>query len=434
MRTPGQAITDTALPRPWGGVVLNFGSRATTMLLGLLILVVVARQGPQVQGAFSLFVAIEAALVALGSGLGLMLAREASLAGGALVGRRLRRVLGFALAAGLFAALLLAATSYVTPLSPYNLLWVLALAAPCLLFAPTSIALWMGQRRLVALNAAQVASPAIVLAMLVLLPALGIEGLLGALVAWALARALVGVGTAAWALARPAVTAGGRPHADTASGDAWRFVIMIALANGVSLANYRAMLFLVERMQGLEVAGVYSVAAQVAELLWLLSWAVTVAVYSSMGTRDAAAAVATTLHAVRLGLTATMLGAPLLAVAAWLALPALLGEAYRASLAPLVLLLPGIAAYAAASILSAYYTQHRGHPHWAAGIAGLSLALSMAIGFWAVPRWGASGAALATSMAYIVAIGVALRMFARDAGLHWSALFRGGGTRLPRPT
>ena len=65
--------------------------------------------------------------------------------------------------------------------------------------------------------------------------------------------------------------------------------------------------------------GVYSVAIHVAELLWLLSWAVTVSAYSRIGTRDSAAAVSTTLRAVRLGLGAALAAAPLLGVAAWLA-------------------------------------------------------------------------------------------------------------------
>jgi Na+-driven multidrug efflux pump len=56
------------------------------------------------------------------------------------------------------------------------------------------------------------------------------------------------------------------------------------------------------------------------------------------------------------------------------------------------------------------------------------------VAYWTVPRWGASGAALATSSAYLVAIGVAFRLFARDAGLRLSVLWRGGHARLPQLT
>jgi O-antigen/teichoic acid export membrane protein len=416
-----------------GGVALNFIARVCVLLLGLAVLVLVARQGPHLQGAFSLFVTIEAVFVALGSGLGLLLAREAAKADGALPASRLRRMLAAALCAGVVVAALLAAASRLSSSDPYRALWVMALAAPCLLLAPTASGLWMGQRRLVALNAAQVASPALLLLMLLLAPAAGAAGLIGLLAAWSLARVLTGLGTAGWALARPAVAAG-NAVAPMAARDARRFVALIALANVISLANYRAMLFLVERLQGLAAAGVYSVAVQVAEVLWLFSWAVTVSAYAGIGTRDAAAAAAATLRVVRLGLGATLLAAPLLGAAAWLTLPAVLGETYRASLVPLLLLLPGVVAYAAASGLSTYYTQHRGHPHWAAGIAGLSLVVALAVAGWTVPRWGVAGAALATTAAYVVAITVAVGFFVRDAGFGWSALWRGTVEQLPRPT
>jgi O-antigen/teichoic acid export membrane protein len=432
MRMASQASLPVS-PGFWGGVALNFGSRVATVLLGLAILVVVARLGPEALGAFSLFVAIEAGIVALGSGLGLLLAREAAQTGGPLQSQRLLRLLGVACIAGLVAAMALMIVSYLSPDRPYELLWILAIAAPFLLLAPTVVGLWMGQGRLVALNAVQVASPLLVLAMLALLPLLGHEGLVATLLAWVLARTVVGLGAAGWALRRPSLVAAREPPVATAAAGAWKFVLMIALANVISLANYRAMLFVVERTQGLAVAGIYSIAAQVAEMLWLLSWAVTVSVYARIGARDSTAAVATTLRAVRLGVMAAMLAAPLLGIAAWLAVPLLLGEAYRPALVPLAWLLPGVVVYASASALSAYYTQHRAHPHWPAGIAALSLVLALGIGSWAVPRWGAAGAAVATSTAYVLAILVALSLFARDARLSWSSLWRHDVAHAGRP-
>jgi O-antigen/teichoic acid export membrane protein len=192
----------------------------------------------------------------------------------------------------------------------------------------------------------------------------------------------------------------------------------------VSLANYRVTLFVLERQQGLAVAGVYSVALQLAELLWLLSQAVTVSGYARIGAPDRAVAIATTLRAMRIGVAAAALAAPALAMVAWFVLPRVLGNAYRDALWPLLLLLPGVAAYAAASALSAYYTHHRGRPHWAAGIAALSCGLTLLLALVTVPRWGAAGAAAATSIAYLVAIVTAVTLFRRDTGLPWRGLWR----------
>ena len=101
MTLPAASPNPAAAASLWRGAALNLVSRVATVALGLATLVLVARQGPQVQGAFSLFVAIESALLALGSGLGLLLAREASQGQGVLTPRRLQRGLLWAVAGGL---------------------------------------------------------------------------------------------------------------------------------------------------------------------------------------------------------------------------------------------------------------------------------------------------------------------------------------------
>lgn len=405
------------------GAALNLGAKLLAVALGLAILVAVARLGPAVQGAFALFVAVESALVTLASGLGLLLAREVSQRRGLLPAGRTRRLLGAAFAFGLVAAAVLAAWAAYAEADPYRHLWLLALVAPLTLMVPTAGGLWMGQGRLLALNIPLVAAPAVVLA--VLLAARWTPGAAASVVlaAWAAGKAVVGLcaGAVAWR-EDPRAPAGPAP---TPTREAWRFVAMIALTNLVSLANYRATLFLVERLRGLDEAGVYSVAVQVAELLWLLSSAVTVAAYHRIGSPDAREAAALTLRAVRINLGATLAAAPALALAAWALLPRVLGEVYAQALLPLLLLLPGVAGYAAASSLSAFYTNHRGRPQWSAAVAGLSLAITLAVAALAVPRWGGVGAAIATSCGFLAAIGVALRHFLRDAGLPCGALWRG---------
>lgn len=406
------------LPRTLArGAALNLAARLAAVALGLAILVTVARLGPAVQGAFALFVAVEAALLTLLSGLGLLLARAISNRQAA-PGPLLTALLRWAVGLGLMAALALLAWSMLSDAEPYRHLWLLALAAPLLLLVPTASGLWLGQGRMGPLNAPQVAAPAAVLAALWLLPQSTPAAVLPVLIAWVVGKAVVALLTG-WAALRETGWAAATPQALAGH---WRFVALIGATNLISLLNYRATLFLLERHGGLAEAGVYSVAVQVAELLWLLSSAVTVSAYHRIGAPDAIEAASITLRAVRFNLLATLLAAPLLYALAALALPRVLGPAYIGALAPLALLLPGVAGYAAASSLSAYYTNQRGRPQWSAGIAGLSLVLTLAIAALAIPRWGAGGAALATSLAYGLAIAVALALFLRDTGLPWRAL------------
>ncbi|MEW6098403.1 MAG: teichoic acid transporter, partial [Pseudomonadota bacterium] len=66
-------------PRPLArGAISHLATRLASVGLGLLVLVAVARQEPQVQGVFSLLVATEALFAALLSGLGLAAARRVS--------------------------------------------------------------------------------------------------------------------------------------------------------------------------------------------------------------------------------------------------------------------------------------------------------------------------------------------------------------------
>jgi O-antigen/teichoic acid export membrane protein len=174
-------------------------------------------------------------------------------------------------------------------------------------------------------------------------------------------------------------------------------------------------------VRGLDATGVYAVAVQLAELLWLLSAALSTAAYRRIGAPDRAQAARVALQATGWGVAATLLAAPLLWVAAWAWLPLLVGAAYADALRPLALLLPGVVLYAAASAMSAFFTNHLGQPQWAARIAALSLVLNTLGCLWAVPRWGLDGAAASTSLSYALAIAVAWTQFARAAGVPWHA-------------
>ena len=326
----------SALKNAWASVpraaLGNLAAKLLIVGLGLGITVLVARQGPRVQGAFALFVAVESALLTLFSGLGLWLARQMSRqqAGQAVHAQpMLRSVLRAALGLGLLASGVLLAVSWWADKLPYAQLWLLALAAPFLLLVPTATGLWLGQGRMWPLNAAQVAAPASVLSGLAVAWWLGqgaerhTSTVLMVLMAWVSGKSLVAVLTAIYALN----DADRRDEPITPDTPApvwwadWRFVATIGVTNVVSLLNYRASLFLVERFHGLGAVGTYSVAVTVAELLWLLSQSVTVSAYSRIGNPDVRVASAMTVQAVRINVLATVLAAPILLVLATWALP-----------------------------------------------------------------------------------------------------------------
>lgn len=419
--------------------------------LGLAITVTVARQGPQVQGAFALFVAVESALLTLFTGLGLWLARQMSQQAGGEQGQALpmlQGVLRAAVALGLMASLVLLGVSWWAKAMPYTYLWLLALAAPFLLLVPTATGLWLGEGRMWPINVAQVSAPASVL--------IGLGGawwitqgaqagrstVLLVLTAWVTGKSIVAVVTAFYALRHARQRderledglEGSRLSAFLQKPPGWLaqwpFVVTIGITNVIGLMNYRVSLFLVERFDGLSTTGVYSVAVTAAELLWLLSSSVTVSVYSRIGHPDVKIAAAMTVQAVRINVLSTLAAAPVLLGLAWWGLPWVMGPAYQASLLPLAALLPGVAAYAAASSLSAFYTNHLGRPQLSGAIAGMSLTISFCVGWFLVPLWGPLGAGVASSTGYIVAIAAAYGVFLKHAGLPIRALWQPSLTRV----
>ncbi len=406
------------------GASINLAGRVVVVAGGLVLMALVARLGPEPQGVFALFVAFEAMLLALFSGFGLVLARAHSRSGspgGERVDPRLHStMLVAALAVGGVAALVLLAVSQLTERAPYAQLWLLALAAPWLLAVPTATGAWLGQGRLLPMNLGLVAAPVLVPVLVALWmaigPALTIGGVLGA---WVVAKVGVGVATlvASWR------DAGGARPQRALLGPQWVFIATIGATNVVSLLNYRVNLFMVERVDGLSQARINSIAVSGAELLWFVSSSITTAVYRRIGAADPQAAAWMALQAMRWSALSVMVFVPVLLAVAWWALPNVLGEAYRASWWPLVLLMPGTLAYSVASAVSAYFTNHLGKPQLAGRIAALSMGSNLVISALLVPRFGIAGAAVATSLSYTLAIGVGLFMFLRAAGLPPRALW-----------
>lgn len=393
------------------GTAINLATRVLAMLLVLVLTTLAARIGTEAQGVFALFTSVEGLLLALLSGFGVALARRVShhreqpralLAAMLLVGAGL----------GLVAALGLWGLSR-AGLPAYRWLWLLALAAPLLLLAPTVQGLWLGAGRMGPMAHLTLAPPLLALLLVLLAWALAGLALPQVLASWVLAKVVVGLVAVAllWRagrLAAPDFAAFGRELP---------FVATIGLTNLIGLLNYRVGLFVVERLLGLSATGVYSIAVICAELLWFVSGSLTQAAYGRIGHADQAQAAATALRVAQLGVAALVVMAPLLWLLAQGLLPALLGEAYRASLLPLLLLLPGVMLFGAASALSAYFTNHAGAPQVSARVAALSLGVNGVLACLLVPLMGMAGAALAATLAYSASVLLLAWRFARHAGL-----------------
>lgn len=418
--------------------LINLGARVGAVVAVLGVVALTARISPAAQGAFALFTSVEGILLALCSGLGVALARAPRPSGAADSGvsgddgldARRGAALG-CLLLGVAAAPLLWALADRGG-AGYEHVTLLALAAPVLLLAPNLGGWWLGQGRMRPLALATLAAPLLALVAVAGLALAGVASLQAVLVAWVVAKLVVGLGVAVVLVCAPSPGEGGGVGlASWARAWAWLrgqagFVLTIGATNLVGLLNYRVGLFVIERHLGLVVTGVYSIAVVIAELLWFVSSALTQAVYGRLGAPDRAAAAALTLRVLQLSLLALLALAGPLALLAYALVPRVLGPGYEAAAMLLVLLLPGVVLFGGASALSAWFTQHCGQPRVPAQAAAVSLLLNLVLCSLWVPAIGAAGAALAASAAYGTTMAWLAWRFSRSAGLPLGALCRAG--------
>ena len=272
----------------------------------------------------------------------------------------------------------------------------------------------LGQARVRLWNYVQLGSPVLTLAgMLVLVVALDL-GVLGAVTAWLVAN----VATAAFALgaARDLWLPLARPRLDRVA----RSLAVLAAGMGavqvINLLSYRIELFILDRHAGLAEIGIYSVAMQAAEAMWLLSAAVANAVTAPAIHDEERKAVRLVRRAAlrALGLTAAVACA--VGLAAPFVLPLVLGEAFEGSVRPLLLLLPGIVLYAPVSVLVVYLSVRHGRPRLSVAVSLLGMAVTLGLALVLIPEHGVTGAAVASAVGYAAGGALAWLFFVRVAG------------------
>ena len=272
----------------------------------------------------------------------------------------------------------------------------------------------LGLARVRAWNAIQALSPILTLVgMLVLVVALD-GGVRAAVVAWTVAHVLTAavalvVGRDLW-----------RPVARPALLDAEvRTILRLALAMGavqvVNLVGYRAELFVLEWYEGVAAVGIYSIAMQAAEALWLLPAAIATAITGPVVHDDEADATRLTTRSALKGLLYTGGVAVVVGATAPWVIPLLFGDDFDPAAKPLALLLPGVVAYAPVTVLVVYLSVRHARPHLSLAVSIVAAVVTTALAVLVIPRYGVEGAAVASAAGYGVGAILAWALFRRVA-------------------
>jgi O-antigen/teichoic acid export membrane protein len=270
----------------------------------------------------------------------------------------------------------------------------------------------LGLARIRLWNYVQLASPALTaIGMLVLVVALDGE-VAAAVGSWTLAN----VATAAFALG--------------ATRDLWlpfrvprlldptglllmRLALTMGAVHVVNLISYRIELFVLERYEGLDAVGIYSLAMQAAEDIWLIPAAVAQAVTAPAVHEQEGEAARLVARAAGRGLLITAAAAVGLAVIGWFAIPIVFGDAFEDATGALLLLLPGAVAYAPVAVLVVYLSVRRGRPRLSLAVAIAAMVFTLVPALILIPAFGTNGAAAASSIGYVAGALLAWLFFVR---------------------
>lgn len=168
----------------------------------------------------------------------------------------------------------------------------------------------------------------------------------------------------------------------------------------ITLLNLRLDFILLQILAGPAVLGVYAIASKFAELVKVPGMALTYVLYPRFA-RDGAATAA--VHARRLMGKATLLTtfvAIVLIGAAGVVVPAIYGSAFQSAVVPAQIILLGLTLDGLGGVITGFL-YGTGRPGLNSLAMGVGLAVTVTLDLILIPRYGATGAAAASAVAYL---------------------------------
>lgn len=203
--------------------------------------------------------------------------------------------------------------------------------------------------------------------------------------------------------------------------DSVRFGVRAWVGSLARFLNFRTDQILMGFLATEAALGVYAVAVNASEALLYLPAAVATALLPAAARADPALRVEQTLRAFRSAALVT-LGALFVAAALGpLLIPIVFGTAFRPSVEPFLWLLPGALGFAATAVFS-NALMASSSPGFSSVGPLVSLVVGVGLDLALIPSFGATGAAIAASSAFLAGGGAALAAYARRTRFGWRAL------------
>lgn len=190
----------------------------------------------------------------------------------------------------------------------------------------------------------------------------------------------------------------------------------------VTLLNYRADLYIVAVLLPPAALGLYTVAVSAAESLLVPTQVSSLVASPHIGGLENDQAARLAARCVRNNLLIALVVCALLFVLAPLLVGTFYGRAFLPLVSPLRILLVGVVALSLGSPVSSYYTLKLGKPEVPLVLAAISATICIVTTVLLIPRLGLDGAAIGSTVAYILGQGAGLAYFGKLTGLRWNAM------------
>jgi O-antigen/teichoic acid export membrane protein len=426
----GYPVTDVR-PRSFGRNSLSVIAANLAATAGATFVTIVTARwlGPSGRGLYAIAVLIPALIFALGS-VGMpaattFLTARGRYADDVVVRASIFVSAGLGLAAALAGGvvLLTVARGILGPLPTRDAL--IALSSVPFLFVFMSLqAFLLGKQRFSAYNSSIVAQSILLLMLLVG----GLSALARsvdvAVAASSIATAVAAVGIAIWC-------GRGMPSTQlprTYSREAFRYGIRAHTGNVLTFLGYRLDVFLLAAYTSASTVGIYSAAVAIGERPWIFSYAVSSVLFSRLaGEPDDERRRALTPLVTRTSLWITAVGAGVLAAFSRPIVRLLYSGAFDGAVAPLRAILVGIVFFSVGRIL-ANDIAARGQPLINSYTAAAATVANIAANVVLIPGYGATGAAIASTLSYGLQFVLTTLYYCRASGNSARSLI------LPTPT
>ncbi|WP_022793459.1 flippase [Marinococcus halotolerans] len=194
--------------------------------------------------------------------------------------------------------------------------------------------------------------------------------------------------------------------------------IPYALALFLLTLNYKIDIFILRYLVEDDQIGLYSVGTNMAELVWQLPIAIGLVLFAKGATStNEQATVRRAVKVLRVSYPVIIVICTGIIVLAPILIRLLYGEVYVPSATVLQLLMPGVIALCVAKVLHPDMSG-RGYPLYAIRAFTLPLIINIVLNFMLIPGLGINGAAIASTISYIIGAVVYARLYARKEQLN----------------